>query len=54
MAIFSLVMLVMLFVLCFGAPFIAPYPKNDQNLLLADQSPSAQHSWAPTTWAATS
>ncbi len=43
MAIFSVVLLILLFVMCFGAPWIAPYPKNDQNLLLADQPPSAQH-----------
>ena len=34
---------ILLFVLCFGARWIAPYPKNDQNLLLVDQPPSAQH-----------
>ena len=43
MAIFSLVVLIILFVLCFGASWIAPYPKNDQNLLPADLPPSAQH-----------
>jgi peptide/nickel transport system permease protein len=43
MAIVSLLVLVLLFVLCYGAPWIAPYPKNDQNLLAIGQSPSTQH-----------
>jgi len=43
MAILSLVVLGILIVLCFGAPWIAPFPKNDQNLLAIDLPPSAQH-----------
>jgi peptide/nickel transport system permease protein len=43
MAIFSLVLLALLFILCYGASWIAPYPKNDQNLLAVDLSPSGQH-----------
>jgi len=43
MAILSLVVLGILIVLCFGATWIAPYPKNDQNLLAIDLPPSAQH-----------
>jgi peptide/nickel transport system permease protein len=43
MAIVSIVVLVIMFVLCFGASHIAPYPKNDQNLLAQDIGPGSQH-----------
>jgi peptide/nickel transport system permease protein len=43
MAILSLIVLGVLIVLCFAAPLIAPFPKNDQNLLAIDQAPSGQH-----------
>jgi peptide/nickel transport system permease protein len=43
MAILSAVVLVLLFVVCYGAPLIAPYPKNDQNLLAIDLPPSVHH-----------
>jgi len=43
MAVISLLVLILLCVLCFGASFIAPYPKNDQQLLNAKQPPSSAH-----------
>jgi peptide/nickel transport system permease protein len=43
MAVISAVVLIALFILCYGAKWIAPYPRNDQNLLAIDQSPSGTH-----------
>jgi peptide/nickel transport system permease protein len=43
MAIISLLLLIILCLLCFGASWIAPYPKNNQDLLSSGQSPSGQH-----------
>jgi peptide/nickel transport system permease protein len=43
MAVFSLLILVGLIVLCFGADFLAPYEKNQQDLLLGPVPPSAEH-----------
>jgi peptide/nickel transport system permease protein len=43
MAIISIIVLVILCVLCFGASHFAPFPKNDQNLLATDLPPSSQH-----------
>ena len=39
----SLVILVILVVVCFGAPWIAPFPQGVQDLLLGPTGPSAQH-----------
>ena len=36
-------MLVLLFIACFGASWVAPYPRNEQNLAEATQSPSLEH-----------
>ncbi|MGI8810551.1 MAG: ABC transporter permease [Acidimicrobiales bacterium] len=43
MAVISVFVLVALFVLCFGATVIAPYGKNQQDLLLGPVGPSAKH-----------
>lgn len=43
LAVASLVVLTLLAVCCFGASWIAPYPRNAQNLLDASQQPSATH-----------
>jgi peptide/nickel transport system permease protein len=43
MAVISLLLLIGLCVVCFGASWIAPYPKNDQNLTAIDLPPSSQH-----------
>ena len=43
MAVASLVVLVGLTVACFGAHWIAPYNKNQQDLLLGPAPPSAKH-----------
>jgi peptide/nickel transport system permease protein len=43
MAVAGLILLVLLFVLCFGARWIAPYPKNHQNLLVNTSGPSWKH-----------
>jgi peptide/nickel transport system permease protein len=43
MAVVSLVVLVGLAVACFGASWIAPYDKNQQDLLLGPVPPSARH-----------
>jgi len=37
------VLLILLFVACFGAKYIAPYPKNHQDLLLGPTPPSKEH-----------
>jgi peptide/nickel transport system permease protein len=42
-AVASTVFLLLLFVLCFGADFFAPYTPTDQNLLDRMQSPSGAH-----------
>ncbi len=43
LALFGLITLVLLFVLCFGAKYIAPYDKNQQDLLIGPTSPSGDH-----------
>jgi peptide/nickel transport system permease protein len=43
LAIVSLVVLAILMVACFGAPWLAPYPQNKQNLLASAAGPSAKH-----------
>lgn len=43
MAVLSLVVLIAMYVLCFGAAFFAPYEQNEQDLLLGDTPPSAEH-----------
>ena len=42
-AVVSLVVLLLLLVLCFGASAIAPYPRGEQDLLLGPTGPSAKH-----------
>ena len=42
-AIASIVVLLVLVVLCFGATFFAPFPSNEQNLLLGPVSPNGTH-----------
>jgi peptide/nickel transport system permease protein len=43
MAVVSVLVLLFLVVVCFGAHWIAPYDKNQQDLLLGAVGPSAQH-----------
>ncbi|HEY9266946.1 MAG TPA: ABC transporter permease [Microbacterium sp.] len=43
LALGSLVVLLILIVVCFGAAWIAPYPQGQQDLLLGPTSPSAEH-----------
>jgi peptide/nickel transport system permease protein len=43
LAIASLVVLIVLFVLCFSADLIADYPKGQTDLLARNESPSAEH-----------
>jgi peptide/nickel transport system permease protein len=43
MAVFSAVLLVVLVVLCFGAQWLAPYDKNQQDLALGPVESSAEH-----------
>ncbi|MFI6403278.1 ABC transporter permease [Streptomyces sp. NPDC050548] len=43
LAVASLVLLLLLAVCCFGAGWIAPYPRNAQDLLAASQPPSGAH-----------
>jgi peptide/nickel transport system permease protein len=43
LAVVSIVMLVLLILVCFGAKWIAPFPKNDTNLLVTPGGPSAKH-----------
>ena len=43
MAVASTVVLALIFFACFNASWLAPYPKNHQNLLLGATGPSAQH-----------
>jgi peptide/nickel transport system permease protein len=42
-AVIGMVILAVLFVCCFAAPLIAPYPKDQQDLLLGPTPPSAEH-----------
>ncbi len=42
-AVASIVILLLLIVLCFGAKWIAPYPRGQQNLLVGPQGPSGKH-----------
>ena len=42
-AVVSLVVLITIFVMCFGAKWIAPYPKNQQDLLAPIVGPSRHH-----------
>src|SRR5262249_35813104 len=39
----SIVVLVILMVACFGAPWLAPYKQGAQNILQSAQGPSAKH-----------
>jgi peptide/nickel transport system permease protein len=43
LAVASVIVLILLYVVCFAAEWIAPYPKNDQDLLLGPTSPSRDH-----------
>ncbi|MEU6197619.1 ABC transporter permease [Streptomyces sp. NPDC047061] len=43
LAVASLVVLLLLAVCCFGAAWIAPFPRNAQNLLAASEPPSGTH-----------
>jgi peptide/nickel transport system permease protein len=43
LAVVSIFILLALIVACFGAKWLAPYPKNDQNLLASAAGPSAKH-----------
>jgi len=43
LAVVSIFILLALIVACFGAKWLAPYPKNQQNLLASAAGPSAQH-----------
>jgi peptide/nickel transport system permease protein len=43
MALASIVVLVVLMVACFGAPWLAPYKQNAQNILEGSQGPSSKH-----------
>jgi peptide/nickel transport system permease protein len=43
LAVASAIVLLLLIVACFGARWIAPYPKNEQDLLLGPVGPTAQH-----------
>lgn len=43
LAVIAIVVLVLMIVVCFGAKWIAPYPKNQTNLLLTPGGPSAKH-----------
>jgi peptide/nickel transport system permease protein len=43
LALISMVVLALLIIVCFAAPWIAPYPKNQPNLLITPGGPSAKH-----------
>ncbi|MEN3316140.1 MAG: peptide/nickel transport system permease protein [Acidimicrobiaceae bacterium] len=43
MAVISALVLIVLFVVCFGAQWVAPYEKNHQNLLIGAVGPSGAH-----------
>jgi len=43
MAVISALVLIVLFVVCFGAQWVAPYKKNHQNLLIGAVGPSGAH-----------
>ncbi len=42
-AVISAIILILLIVACFGAHWIAPYPKNHQNLLASATGPTGKH-----------
>lgn len=42
-ALVSLTLLILLLVVCFGAPWIAPYPQGQQDLLVGPTAPSGAH-----------
>lgn len=43
LAVTGLIVLTALAILCYGAPWLAPYPDNQQDLLLGATGPSAEH-----------
>jgi peptide/nickel transport system permease protein len=43
LALISIFVLIVLIIMCFGAKWIAPYPKNDQHILESAAGPSAKH-----------
>jgi peptide/nickel transport system permease protein len=43
LAVVSIFVLLALIIACFGAKWLAPYPKNDQNLLASAAGPNAKH-----------
>jgi peptide/nickel transport system permease protein len=43
LALISIVVLALLIIVCFAAPWIAPYPKNQPNLLITPGGPSSKH-----------
>jgi len=43
LAVLGSLILLLLFIACFGAPIFAPFPKNQQNLLLGPVPPSFEH-----------
>ena len=43
LAVISIVVLLLLILICFGAHWIAPYPKGKQDLILGPVGPSKQH-----------
>ena len=43
LAVASIVVLAILMIACFGAPWLAPFPQNKQDLLLSASGPSAKH-----------
>jgi peptide/nickel transport system permease protein len=43
LALVSIIVLFILIVVCFGASWLAPYPKNQTNLLITPGGPSAKH-----------
>lgn len=43
LALVSIIVLFILIVVCFGASWLAPFPKNQTNLLITPSGPSAKH-----------
>jgi peptide/nickel transport system permease protein len=43
LAVAAIIILVLMIVVCFGASWLAPYPKNQTNLLITPGGPSANH-----------
>jgi peptide/nickel transport system permease protein len=43
LAVAGIVILLLLIIVCFSAPWLAPYPKNQTNLLITPGGPSASH-----------